>query len=650
MKKHTSEEAYYERLRNLAQSNKTSVKESRTLGTLIDYKRAADGVAYGIIKEQHRYFVKKAGIKPDPNVADFAYIGGLANITDFQYKSLSEADKQRNMMFHTINEAVTSKPSKTGSKKRLNEDKASQEIDNAENKLGDLDAATASAEVPAEMPAPEGGAEMAAGLDAMPAPEAGAEMPPPEAGADGVDAEVAPEGGDAVPEAGVDPEADPTADAEGGEVAPEGGEEGKDEATKEIEKTLGKLANTLRKTELEPSQVKSYVNTYLAAFKDKFPDIDIEDRKAMAEKITKVVPPEDIEDLGQNVEDTEGAGVPEPEMAEGECSECGTFAKYAESRGYNADSIRECGEEEVGNLVSGYANAHNDGQNDGDLDGVALVVKIVNPEILNSLRSDYGHEDYANKLEPVVNGMNESSEEDNIAKLNELFGGLRNLGKAASQAIGGGLKSAGQAIGNKVSEGAQAVAGAAKDVYKAGAGGQANLSKFRTAEGTDPANVETQPNLEVQPIEEIKVAQKAGKKLSATAPVKPITEEEEVEGEEIESDEIAIKDDAGEAAEEKTDNFFSPESQSLGVGTIKPDGAPTTGVDITISPDKEVNISMNESEKKLRKYIRNRLEEKAGLRKPVLTESKKSATLKKLDGVIDKQFQLYESVMLKKQK
>ena len=136
MKKHTSEEAYFERLRNLGNVNKSSVKESqfRNLGTLIDYKRAVDGIAYGIIKENHQYYIKKAGLKKDPNVADFAYIGGLANITEHQFKSFGEADKQRNMMFYSINEAFTLKPSKTGGKKRLNEDKAGREIDNAENK------------------------------------------------------------------------------------------------------------------------------------------------------------------------------------------------------------------------------------------------------------------------------------------------------------------------------------------------------------------------------------------------------------------------------------------------------------------------------------------------------------------------------------
>ena len=143
MAKHTTKEAYYERLKNLANVNKTSIKESKStnLGTLIDYKRAPDGVAYGIVKENHEYFIKKSGTKKDPNVADFAYIGGLSNISDYKYKSLAEADKQRNFIFHDINEAKSLKPNKTKSKMVLTEG-AKEEIDQATSKVPELDAAT----------------------------------------------------------------------------------------------------------------------------------------------------------------------------------------------------------------------------------------------------------------------------------------------------------------------------------------------------------------------------------------------------------------------------------------------------------------------------------------------------------------------------
>jgi hypothetical protein len=707
MKKHISEEAQAARMRNLAGVNKTSIKESqnRSLGTLIDYKRAADGVAYGIVKEQHHYYIKKGGLNENLSVADFAYIGGLANITEFQYGKLSEAEKQRNMLFATINEAYASKVSKTGSKKKmLTEDKAGQEIEMAASKVDDLDAATDAAEVPAEpaMPADDGSAEMDAGLDAMGGEELPAddEVPAPEGGEMGgeelpADDEVpAPEGGEMGGEEEV-------ADDEMGGEEEVAVEDPETEVEREIEKNLGKITNQLRKTELTDSQIKSYVNTFLSAFKDKFPDVDIEDRKAMAEKITKVVPPEDIEDLGQNVEDTEGVPEPEEEMAEQQCAECGGFAQYAESRGYTAESIMECGEEEMTNLVSGYANAHSEGQNDGDFKAIAL---FITPEILGKLRGEYGHDEFANQVEPFSTEMNEASEEDRQAQINELFGGLKNLGRAAgqgiakgAQAVGQGIakraEKVGQGIADKTSQVKQAVGQAAtniKQTYHAGelgsevkklekvaadlgaqigslnkrmqkAGGQpinvgsilttiknhvaagstANLGKFSTVqeEGIPVDHTEVQPPLE----EDItfSVNDKKGKPLSPkNVPVKELKEGEEPEEEEVDIDNLDV--DAGE--EDKEEVGFVAGFEPMGGGVVKPDGAATT---VEVTKD-SVNVTMNESEKKLRKYIRNRLEEHAGIKKPSLNENVKSEGLKKLDRLIDKQFGLYESKAKKK--
>jgi len=681
MAKHTSQEAYFQRLKNLAQVDKVSIKESknRTLGTLIDYKRAADGVAYGIIKENHHYYIKKGGLKSDPDSSDFAYIGGLGNITDYQFSKLAEADKNRNMLLKTINEAVVTKVNPNGSKKKinLNEDKAAQEIGSAESMLGDLDAATAAKEMPSQEPS---GEEMKAGLESEPvdaAPEGGEEMPAeepaPEGGDDAAadleaslggeeDGEESPEGGD---DAAADLEAS-LGDEEDGEEAPEGEEEMPEEdgeevavedpateTTRELEKQIGKITNTIRKTELEPSQTESYLKSFIQAFKDKLPELDIEDRKEIAEKITKIVSPEDIADLGQSVEDSETAAGIEPKtikmdtnksdmqmaaegveggrkslfmqwydgerqgegsfttglvqlflkadasnkmklakafpdhfsiddvyfftgkpkggeetaIGESQCAECGGFAQFAESRGYNsAEALMECGEEEVSSLVSGYANAHNDGMNDGDMENVALVIKVVNPEILNQLKGDYGHEEYAEKLSPIVTGMNESSDEDNIAKLNELFGGVN-----------------------------------------------------ATNAPIDPASLETQP------------------------PIEPESDETEVEAPLTEEDEeVEVGDDTESGAEEIS---FAPAAQSLGGGVTKPDGAATTTVEVTKG---SVNVTMSESEQKLRKYIRARLEEKVGIGKPILAEGKKSEAIKKLDSAIDKQLKLYESVAVKK--
>lgn len=722
MKNHSSKEAYFERLKNLAEVNKVSVKESKTrnLGTLIDYKRAADGVAYGIIKENHHYYVKKAGLKQDPNVADFAYIGGLANITEFQYKSLAEADKNRNMLFATINESVGSKLNKNGSK-LLKEDIAGQEIDQAANKVADLDAATADAAAADAsgdaMAAADaaGDAEMAAGLDAEPAAgeevpaepapdggeEAPAEMPAPEGGEEEIPAEPAPEGGEGdeepAPEGGEEeiPGEEPEGDAAADATSPE---DEKSLTIKEIEKTLGKLTGKIRKTELEPSEVKSYVNSFLASFKDKFDEIEIEDRKAMADKILKVVPDDEVEDLGQNVEaGEEAAGIEE----EGVCAECGGFGKYAESRGYDTpQAFMECGEEEQGNVISGYANAYNDGMNDGD---TKLVALLINPEMLEKLKGEYGHEEYAEKLAPEVNGLSEATEEDKMAQINELWGGLGSLGKAAW----GGVKKAGQAVGQAAQAGAQKVGQAAqagaekvgqayqagkekvgqaataiKQTYHAGevpgeikkletiaadlgkqiaalntrlqkagqqpvniksilatiqnqvgAKGSASLGKYgMAAEGTDPANVEVQPEMLKEDDEVEEPEGEEGKEevgFAADADVlgagiaKPDSAEVEIEEPETESGgkEIEIKDS----------------TVNITVNEVKKQGKP-------LPKAKTAKPVMSESEAKLRKYIRARLQEKVGLRKAVLNESEKSPTIKKLDAMIDKQFKLYESV------
>ena len=718
MKKLKSEEAFHERMRFLADVNKTSVNESnRTLGTLIDFERAANGVAYGIVKEQHKYHIKKGGLNENLSVADFAYIGGVQNITDYQYGKLAEAKKIRNMLLKTINEGIEMKVNPNGGKKVvLTEDKAGQEIDMAASKVDDLDAATAAAEVPAvpvpEIPIDNGDAEMDAGLEAMDTPVDGdADVPVdgavdvPVDGAVDVPVDVPVDG-----DAPVDGEEEISVDGAGEEeeVAVEDPES---EATREIEKNLGKLTNTLRKTELTEPQVKSYVNSFLSAFKDDFPEIDIEDRKEMAEKITKVVPDSEIEDLGQNVEDTETdteitSTETEPEIAEDMCAECGGFAQYAESRGYNAESMMECGDEEMTNLVSGYANAHGEGQNDGDFKVVAL---FITPEIIEKLKSEYGHDDFAGEVEPFSQEMNETSAEDKAVQITELFGGLKGAMGSVNKGIGGAAKQFGQNVAAKAQQVGQGIQQAATNVKqgyhkgelpnevkklekaavdlgtqidslnkrmgKAGgepvnlgsilttiknqvAGGKGvDLSKFSAVqeEGIPVDSVEVQPMMEENAIEEevdIKVSEKEGKKLSAdNTPEVEMKENEEVDGEDVESTEIDVTPEGDEdvldlTKERETPNAeFGAGFEPMGGGVVKPEGAEVTTVEVTKD---SVKVEMNESEAKLRTYVRNRLQEHAGVKKPSLNENKKSEKLQKLDRIIDKQFKLYESEVKKR--
>jgi hypothetical protein len=608
MKKNISEEALYARMRNLANIGHVSIKESHTrnIGTLIDYKRAINGVAYGIIKENHHYYIKKGGINESLSAADFTYIGGLSNITEYQYSKLSEAEKQLPLVLQTISEGYATKISKNGGK--LNEDAAGEEIDMATDKLSDLDTATDAAN--ASTIEPEGDDEMNAGLDAMPtddtAPEEDIDLPVGDEEIS-VDNEEAPEGDVNLPD-----------------------DNQESDVNKEIEKNLGKLTNTLRKTELTDSQTKSYVNTFLSAFKDKFPDIEIEDRKKMAEKITKVVPPEDIEDLGTNVEDTESTPV-----EEGECSECGGFAQYAESRGYNGQSIQECDDEEMTNLISGYANSKEDDDNEiGEHDFKAIAL-FITPEIIEKLKGDYGHDDLANNVQPFSTEMNE---EDKSMQIAELFGGLKN----AFNKVGSDVKNVAQKGAQAVNQYAQGV----KQSYHAGEvpaevkkleGIAANLGQQINSLNQRLQKAGKQPVNTSSILTTIKNQIVAGKTANigkyANEGEMPIdnTQVQSVE-EDVNIDSFNVDDEEGST--EETPNI-SGGFQSLGGGVVKPDGAQTTTVEVTKGA---VNVTMNESEIKLRKYIHNRLKEHAGIRKPSLNEVAKSSTLKKLDKMIDEQF------------
>jgi hypothetical protein len=764
MAKHTSKEAYFERLKNLSGANKTSLKESgiRNLGTLIDYKRGADGIAYGIIKENHHYYLKKAGIKQDPNVADFTYIGGMENITGYQYKSLSEADKQRNMIFHTINEAFSTKVDKNGGnkKRRLHEGDATAEIDKATSKLGDLDAATSAEEVPAEPAAPEGGEEMAAGLDAKPeggeeipapdmggAPEGGEEMPAPEGGEE----MPAPEGGEEMPAPEGEEGGEELPAPEGEEGAPEGGEDmggGEDEGTTKLQKNVSSIAKEIQTSDLDKGEVKWLLDRFLSAFlptegvseaeevapapaasgENKMAELEIEDRQELADMILNVVPDADKESLADSLPPDEKkpeAGIEEEEEV---CAECGSFGMYAESRGYGSpEAFMECDDEEKANVVGGYASAHNDGMNDGDFKTVAIVIT---PEILQKLKGDYGHDEYAEKLTPYTQEMNESSDEDKMAQLREGWGGLKSLATGAKDwakdKIGQGFDSAKKAVGQAGSD-IKKAAGAAGTAVKTAAGqagtaikqagkdikqqyykgevdpafeklakSASDLAKQINATretakkaGQTPPNVQQILKVLTDELGSVEALSKTGKPLAggavdafrsgknATAntnigagkfrgvaenvAVDPANTQvgvpnmlKEEDEEEIEKDEVDVDvdnldvDDNDEKPFEKSGDKpleFAPGAQSLGVTTVKPDGA---GVEIKVEPDKTVTLSMNESERKIRKYVRARLEEMAGMRKPRLNESKKSPTLKKLDEVIAKQFKLYESAIKKK--
>jgi len=122
-----SQENFYKKLRYFAGINESSTKETNqgAQGTLIDVAKSNDGTSYGIVKENHHYYIKKSTLNEGHKVSDFIYISGLQNKMDYQYNSLAEAEKQRNFYLQGLNEAFSLKP-----KQFVGSEKKTQKVDN----------------------------------------------------------------------------------------------------------------------------------------------------------------------------------------------------------------------------------------------------------------------------------------------------------------------------------------------------------------------------------------------------------------------------------------------------------------------------------------------------------------------------------------
>lgn len=120
MKSFSNQENFYKRLRELSNVDAPTKSVALDKQSLIEYSRANDGSALGIVKEEHNYFIKSSNSKGDLAVEHFTYIGGLENKLKYKYNSLGEASKQMNVYIGVLNESLEKKfnPAKT-----LNEEK-----------------------------------------------------------------------------------------------------------------------------------------------------------------------------------------------------------------------------------------------------------------------------------------------------------------------------------------------------------------------------------------------------------------------------------------------------------------------------------------------------------------------------------------------
>jgi hypothetical protein len=107
---------------------------------------------------------------------------------------------------------------------------------------------------------------------------------------------------------------------------------------------------------------------------------------------------------------------------------------------------------------------------------------------------------------------------------------------------------------------------------------------------------------------------------------------------------------------EKKEVGFAKMGEPMGGGVRKPQGSAITYQDVPSGSQKTPQdvskqhnpeyLNMNESEKKIRKYVQNKLAEMAGKKKPSINESK-STKLKALDKMIEEQYGLYNKKVKK---
>ncbi len=81
------------------------INENRKTSVVELTKRGPDGNIYGIVRENHEYYIKIATKTENITAEDFAYIGGLQNKKKEAHPSYAKAIKHLNLKFNSLNEA-----------------------------------------------------------------------------------------------------------------------------------------------------------------------------------------------------------------------------------------------------------------------------------------------------------------------------------------------------------------------------------------------------------------------------------------------------------------------------------------------------------------------------------------------------------------
>ena len=259
-------------------SRMTTLNESTSLSEIDFIKKGPNGIVYGIIRENHNYFIKTSEKTSGTLVAeDFQYVGGVKNKYDERYHSYAEALKHLNMKFDMLNESYGIE---TGTNLFESDGIPTGNASGMASGVAGMGFVMEEDEEEGEVK--EGDTQIIAddeeSIDEKTVIKVDAPAPPPVEAP--VEDEV--EADPFADEEGMEGEEDPFADEEGGEGME--GEEGMedeegDETTKKIQKYTGKVGQLLRdKDEPDPELDKYVINSIVSAIDwEEIPDEDVED-------------------------------------------------------------------------------------------------------------------------------------------------------------------------------------------------------------------------------------------------------------------------------------------------------------------------------------------------------------------------------------
>lgn len=250
----------------------TTLNESTSLSEIDFIKKGPNGIIYGIIRENHNYFIKTTEKTSGTLMSeDFNYSGGIQNKYDERYHSYAEALKHLNMKFDMLNESYgievgTNLFESDGVEVKVANSsgvvvKETEEVDPADVEVKEGDGKELLDEEPEDVEEQK----KVIKVDA-PAP------PPVEDEVEVDEFSMEDEGEDPFADDGGDDMGDDMGDEEGM------GEDG-DETTKKIQKYTGKIGQLLRDKDEPDAELDKYViNSIISAIDwDEVPDEDVED-------------------------------------------------------------------------------------------------------------------------------------------------------------------------------------------------------------------------------------------------------------------------------------------------------------------------------------------------------------------------------------